>query len=227
MWAVWDESSDRFVVATGQRSSNDLFDDVWAFDPEAGTWELLAEGGPRPRYGSCAVIDDDGRMVISHGFSLEERFADTWAFDLGSGAWTEITPEAGDRPVARCLHACGWDGETGELMLFGGRTDDTSFAGDTWRLGDDGWREISGTAPSARVHAGGVGIHGELLLVGGQGADGLPGDTWRLSGDSWGQDTDPGPADRHSHAIAERDGVVWVFGGTDDSGDQADLWRLG
>lgn len=224
---VWDEARDRLVVATGQRTATELFDDVWAFDPEAAEWERLATGGPRARYGSCAVVDDDARMVISHGFSLEQRFGDTWGFDLETESWTEITPAAGPRPAARCLHACGWDSSAGELVLFGGRTDATAHMGDTWRLDGDGWRELGGEAPSPRVHSGGVLTDEGFLLVGGQGDDGLAGDAWLLAGDSWSAGPDGAPAARHSHAMAERDGVVWLFGGASEDGDLADLWRFG
>lgn len=224
---AWDDARDRLVVATGQRAATELFDDVWAFDPGTGEWEQLATGGPRARYGACAVVDDDGRMVISHGFSLKQRFGDTWAFDLEVEGWEEVTPATGPRPAARCLHACGWDASAGELVLFGGRTDDTAYVGDTWRLGGDGWREPAGDGPSARVHSGGVHTGAGFLVVGGQGDDGLPGDAWLLAGDGWSAAAADAPAARHSHAMAERDGTVWVFGGASDDGDLADLWRRG
>lgn len=223
---VWDASGDRLVVATGQATATELFDDVWAFDPSAGTWERLATGGPRARYGSCAALDGEGRMVISHGFSLEQRFGDTWAFDLRDESWSEITPQDGPHPRARCLHACGWDADADELVLFGGRTDDAVYVGDTWRLGEDGWREIEGTGPSERVHAAGVYVDDAFLLVGGEGPEGLPGGVWLLGGDAWSVAPGEGPSERHSHAIAEREGVVWVFGGASGDGDLADLWRL-
>lgn len=224
---VWDDGRDRLVVATGQRAPSELFDDAWAFDPEAGTWEQLADGGPRPRYGSCAAVDGDGRMLVSHGFSLEERFADTWAFDLDAAEWEEVTPAAGPRPAARCLHACGWDDGADELVLFGGRTDELAFNADTWRLGDGRWREVTGEGPSPRVHAGGVHTGDGFLVVGGEGPEGLPGGVWRLAGDQWSIAPGEGASARHSHAMAGRDRVVWVFGGVSGDGDLADLWRLG
>ena len=107
--AVWDAGRDALVIATGQDSSGEVFDDVWAFDPATATWSQLAQGGPAARYGSCAVVDDRGRMVITHGFSSTQRFDDTWAFDLSTSTWADITPDAGPRPVARCLHACSFD----------------------------------------------------------------------------------------------------------------------
>jgi hypothetical protein len=222
---VWDSERDRLVVALGQTTAHDAFDDVWAFDPVTGEWQLLAEGGPGARYGSCAVLDDQGRMVVSHGFSLSTRYADTWAFDLEQETWTDITPAEDNSPVARCLHTCGWDEEAGELVLFGGRTDAEQFVDDTWRLGADGWEQVAGAGPSARVLAGGVHTDDGFALLGGEGPDGLTDDAWRLAGDDWGPGPEGGPTARHSHAITMGDSTIWVFGGAAADGDLADLWR--
>lgn len=224
---VWDESHDRLIVATGQTTTQEVFDDVWAFDPSTLEWQLLAEGGPNARYGACAAIDDQGRMLVSHGFSTVERFDDTWAFDLTQESWADLTPVDGPRPAARCLHVCGWDADAAELVLFGGRTNDARYVGDTWRLGSDGWREIAAEGPPARVHAGGASTDDGFQVLGGEGPDGITTDAWVFGDDRWTSAPDGGPSTRHSHAIAERDSMVWVFGGTDDSSDLHDLWRLG
>lgn len=224
---VWDQERGWLVVALGQTTDHGVFDDVWAFDPVSGEWQLLAEGGPGARYGSCAVLDDQSRMVVSHGFSLTERFADTWAFDLSEQSWTDITPAEGDSPAARCLHACGWDEQSGELVLFGGRTNAEQFVADTWRLGAGGWEQVSGAGPSARVFAAGVHNPEGFTLLGGEGPDGLTDDAWQLTGDGWGPGTEGAPTARHSHAITADGSVIWVFGGATADGDLADLWRRG
>jgi hypothetical protein len=225
---VWDEDRDRLIVATGQTTAQEqVFDDVWAFDPATREWELLAEGGPSARYGACAVLDDEGRMLVSHGFSTQERFDDTWAFDLAEDSWTEITPADAPRPAARCLHACGWDPDAGELVLFGGRTNEARYVGDTWRLGSEGWSEIVGDGPEPRVHAGGASTDEGFQILGGEGPDGTTADAWLLADDAWAPAPDEPPSARHSHAVAEGEAAVWVFGGIDDTGDLGDLWRFG
>jgi hypothetical protein len=224
---VWDEDRDRLIVATGQTTSQEeVFDDVWAFDPSTLEWQLLAEGGPSARYGSCAVLDDLGRMLVSHGFSTEQRFDDTWAFDLAQESWTAITPADAPRPAARCLHACGWDAHAAELVLFGGRTNEARHVGDTWRLGSEGWREVGRDGPAPRVHAGAAFTEDGVQLLGGEGPDGITADAWLLDQDTWDAAPDSAPSARHSQAVADRDSVVWVFGGIDDTGDLGDLWKF-
>ena len=222
--AVWDDERDRLVIALGQGGTTEVFDDVWAFDPATSAWSQLTAGGPAARYGSCTVLDDDGRMIISHGFSSIERFGDTWALDLATASWSDITPTEGPRPSNRCLHACGFDPDTDEIILFGGRNDDQPYLGDTWRLGADGWREIPGDGPSPRARSRGA-FSGELLVLGGNGPDGLTGDAWIQRDESWLPAPSGAATQRIAPAVATVDGVVWVFGGLSDTVPLADLWR--
>jgi hypothetical protein len=224
--AVWDDERDRLVIALGQGEGSEVFDEVWAFDPADGSWSQLASGGPAGRYGSCAVLDDDGQMVITHGFSTSVRFDDTWAFDLTQDAWADVTPTDGPTPSARCLHACGYDRSSDEIVLFGGRNDDQPYLGDTWRLGVDGWRELPGAGPSPRARSRGA-FMTSFQVVGGDGSDGLPDDAWTLSDSIWEPGPAGAPADRSASAVAEVDGVMWLFGGLGDDGAFADLWRFG
>lgn len=224
---VWDRERNRLVIALGEDNSGGVFDDVWAFDPATSTWSQIAQGGPAARYGSCAVLDQQGRMVVTHGFSSTVRFDDTWAFDLATSSWTDVTPPTGSRPSARCLHSCAYDLASGELTLFGGRNDDEPYLGDTWRLDATGWSElpVSGPLPRARSRAARNGDAVEV--IGGTGDAGHVGDAWRLGIDGW-QPAPPGaPAEREAAAVAQGDGVVWLFGGAGPSGALGDLWRSG
>jgi hypothetical protein len=224
---AWDPTGERLVIATGQDDDFAVFDDVWAFDPATGDWSLLAQGGPAPRYGSCAVIDGEGRLVVSHGFSLAERFGDTWAFDFATETWADVTPADGPAPVARCLHACAWDTDASQLVLFGGRTNEEAHVGDTWLLGAEGWQEIPGGGPLARVHSRAMFLGDGVHLLGGEDLDGLTADTWTLSDGAWVPGPTDAPTDRHSHAVAQHDGAAWIFGGEGPDGDLDDLWRVG
>ncbi len=226
--AVWDGPRSRLVIALGEASNGEVFDDVWAFDPAAGTWSQLAKGGgPAARYGSCAVLDREGRMMITHGFSSSVRFDDTWIFDLATAAWSDISPAGGPRPAARCLHSCAFDPDSGDLTLFGGRKEDELYLGDTWRLGSAGWSAMPGEGPSARVRSRAGRVGGSIHVVGGTGSQGLAGNTWVLSDGAWRIGASDAPADRDSAAVAQGNGVVWLFGGKGASGGLADLWRLG
>lgn len=225
--AVWDDERDRLVVALGEGDGGEVFDDVWAFDPATTTWTELASGGPAGRYGTCAVIDGQGRMVITHGFSSVQRFDDTWAFDLAAESWTDITPAEGPRPVNRCLHACGYDPASDEIVLFGGRSDETPYLGDTWRLGATGWQELAVAGPSARARSRGA-FTDAFLVVGGEGEGrALVDDAWLFADGAWSSVATGAPTDRQAPAVAERDGVVWLVGGLGDAGPVSDLWRWG
>jgi len=224
---VWDSVRDRLVIALGQEDDASVRDDVWAFDPAAGTWEELATGsGPAARYGSCGVVTDN-TLVVTHGFSAVQRFDDTWAFDLAAGTWSERSPSEGPRPTARCLHSCALD-DSGALVIFGGRTNQARFVGDTWRLTDAGWEEVATEGPSPRARSRAAAIEGVMHMLGGETESGPAGDAWQLTDTGWVAGPEGAPAARYAHAIAQGDDTVWVFGGTDASGAPlGDLWQLG
>ncbi len=224
---AWDRERGRFVIGLGERKSGEVFDDVWAFDPEDGAWTQIAEGGPAARYGSCAVIDDQGRMVITHGFASTVRFDDTWAFDLVSDSWTDISPPEGSRPPVRCLHACTYDSAAQELTMFGGRQSGNPFLGDTWTLAENGWTEVLGEGPEARVRSRGLLIGREMHVVGGTGADGLLGNAWIFTDEVWQPAASGAPAARESAAVAQVDDGAWLFGGNGPDGPLDDLWFFG
>ena len=72
--AVWVDGVG-LVVWAGQAGPTAFFDDLWAYDPAANDWSRLPNDGPKPvaRYGSCSAIGTDGRLWISHGFTVGGR----------------------------------------------------------------------------------------------------------------------------------------------------------
>lgn len=172
--AVWVEEIG-LVVFAGQGGST-FYNDLWAYDPGENTWTLLPGGGdaPVPRYGSCAALGPDGRLWISHGFTQDQvRFSDTRAYDFDAGEWSDVTPE-GDPPVARCLHGCWWTPD-GQFALYAGQTTDVPALGDLWALDPDrgGWEQAPGELPPARNLYAFAPWGDEILVFGGQGAEGL------------------------------------------------------
>ena len=129
--AVWVEGVG-LVIWAGQAGTA-FFDDLWAYDPDADAWHRLPSTGavPEARYGSCALLGDDGRLWISHGFTDRGRFFDTRAYDLASGRWTNETPKTGSTPVERCLHDCLWAAD-GRLLLYAGQTTAVPALADLW-----------------------------------------------------------------------------------------------
>jgi hypothetical protein len=169
------------VVFAGQRGT-DFFRDLWAYHPGSERWARLPERGaaPAPRYGSCAVVGRDGRLVISHGFTFRGRFDDTRAYDFRARRWASVAPE-GRRPGERCLHECFTDAQ-GQLVLYGGQDNRNASLGDLWSTRPNGsWtRQADPRAAARRLHA--VTEAGpDAWVFGGAGRDGSAlDDLWRV-----------------------------------------------
>ena len=153
--AVYDAAHRRMLIVMGQGA--DFFNDVWAFDLDHETWTQLKANdrsatAPRPRYGQSAVLDSQGRVLISHGFSDQGRFDDTWAFDVAMARWVNLTPTSGAKPLKRCLDALIYETTADRMILFGGCSSGFGACpqGDLWAfdLKTTSWTELTprGTA---------------------------------------------------------------------------------
>ncbi|KNC76186.1 hypothetical protein SARC_11303 [Sphaeroforma arctica JP610] len=117
-----DRINDRMLVTVGQGNSG-FFNDVWALDLTAQTWQEVNTTGTPPfrRYAPAGGIFRGGsQMVVSHGFEAE-RFDDSFTFDLDTSEWREVTPAGKDSaiPSARCLVGSTMV-EDGQTVMFGG-----------------------------------------------------------------------------------------------------------
>ena len=233
--AVWVEEIG-LVTFAGQAGPTTFFNDLWAFDPEAGSWRELPSSGAVPvsRYGTCAGIGPDGRLWISHGFTSENaRFADTLAYDFVSGVWTDETPDP-PVPVNRCLHGCWWT-DSDELALYGGQTTGTAALGDLWLLGDGAWTPVEGgaTPPAARNLYARARVAGGTLVFGGQAVDRShladafifrDGETEAVPVETVG--VAPAPRAGAEMVVDTQRNRVLLFGGRDAERAYADLWEL-
>ncbi|HUF07285.1 MAG TPA: kelch repeat-containing protein [Candidatus Binatia bacterium] len=231
--AVWVDGIG-LVIFAGQAGPT-FFNDLWAYDPDSSTWRALLATGDLPvaRYGSCAAIGPDERLWISHGFTADQvRFSDTVAFDFESNAWTDETPDAGARPVERCLHGCWWT-DDGELALYAGQTTGATAIGDRWTFDGDAWTRVEGDVPPHRNLYARTRLDGATLVFGGQAVDSsFLADLWLLADGVI--DAEPlsadvaGPSGRAGAEMisdTDRDRVL-LFGGRDDSGAYAEVWEL-
>ncbi|HYM52571.1 MAG TPA: kelch repeat-containing protein [Candidatus Dormibacteraeota bacterium] len=228
------------VLFAGQAGAT-FYNDLWAFDPAAASWQQLPAGGavPVPRYGSCAAIGPDGRLWISHGFTQEgQRFADTRAYDFSIDTWTDETPTAG-APIERCLHACWWTDDDA-FALYAGQTTGTNSLDDLWRLtvgerpGTNTWTELApdGESPPARNLYAAARFAAGTVIVGGQALDGSAlADSWYLADDGSArplaiEGTSPPPRWAAELVSHQEGGRLLLFGGRDTDGARNDVWEL-
>ncbi len=238
--ATFDTAQQRLIVALGQGQGSAFFNDVWAFDPAAGSWSQLTSGSdqqPRERYGAGIAPDyANGRFFISHGFTDAGRFDDTWAFDLNAQGWQQIAT-SGPVPLKRCLVRAGWDASNQRLLLFGGQSDPRPFLGDFWSLDVPSGRWTQKTPallPGPRnVYGATSDLGGRRWYVfGGNTPDGPSAqlwvydkdrDAWATIGNSPGTD---GPSAREALDITGVGGSVYLFGGSDGRTELEDTWIL-
>jgi hypothetical protein len=148
-----------------------LFDDLWRFDVDGGSWELVAvEGTPPPARVSGGLAWDDSRGMLwlvggnqsASGFGYDVLM-DVWSFDPETLSWTEreVAPdEVAGRPSPRNLHVVFYDAVRDRLVLYGGADNrafqpDAAYFGDVWALDLDGlaWEQLdvgTGFAPEGR-----------------------------------------------------------------------------
>jgi N-acetylneuraminic acid mutarotase len=225
----------------GQADGATFFNDVWRFDLDTLTWSEVPTGDarPSPRYGTSAVLDGQGQLLISHGFTFEGRFDDTWSLDPATGVWTDVSPAPATRPLKRCLHEAVWDDATSRMLLYGGCS--SGFGpcpqGDLWAFdpATRTWTMLApATSPAARSNPALVRdeASSSLWLIDGLTEAGYVADLWSLdvqrAGAAWSEVVQDGvvPEARASHDAVVLDGVVYLFGGYGVNGPLADLWTL-
>jgi N-acetylneuraminic acid mutarotase len=239
--AVAVDPARRTLYLFGGQAGETFFNDAWRFDLDTRTWAEIPTGDirPAPRYGTSAVVDDAGNVLVSHGFTFEGRFDDTWSLDPQTGVWSDISPPADTRPLKRCLHEAVWDPQGQRMLLFGGCA--SGFGpcplGDLWAFdpATRTWTDLTPPAsPAARSNPALVRDEsgGAIWLVDGLTAAGYAADLWALdlggATPLWNEAAqgDLIPEPRASHDAAVLDGNTYLFGGNGNAGPLADLWVL-
>lgn len=222
---AFDTGRGRAVLFGGTGDQGDLAD-TWEWD--GAYWTQVADTGPAARALHASAYDKArGRLVMFGGATPAARFADTWEWD--GDAWTQVQ-DAG--PSARRRHAMAFDADRGRVVLFGGAGDQGDL-GDTWEWDGEEWTSVADTGPDARLGHVLVGVHGAVLLHGGQ-HRGAPqvtfSDTWLWRDALWTKVQDMGPTPRWGHAAAydPARSLVVMFGGHDAADPAAllgDTWE--
>jgi hypothetical protein len=235
--AAYDPRSRRVLLFAGQAVG--FFNDVWAFDTIAETWQKLETKGTAPskRYGTAAAVDTKrNQLIISHGFTDSGRFDDTLALDLTTLTWSKLVDANATRPLKRCLHDAVYEPTTDRFLLFGGCS--SGFGpcpqSDFWSLniGTRAWTKLEPTdRPTARQNSSMVSNDaGRVWLFGGDTERGADADTWTFDAATgkWSQvlalAVSPAPRSNHDATWNPAAKQMLLFGGIGDDGVLNDLW---
>lgn len=230
--AVW-SGGELLVVVDTTCCSEGGPDALLRYDPLAGTWAAPTDLPPSPGFGmveTAAAWTGDALLVW--------RGADALQVEPTTGV-VRVSPAVMDAPSPRSRHTLTWTGIG--LVAWGGITGEKPVY-----LGDGAlydppthtWRTLpTANAPSARAEHTAVWSGRELLVWGGQAADGPKADgggldlarnVWRPLA------TDQAPAPRWGHSAVWTGREMIVWGGTDgqrmlsDGGrydPASDTWR--
>ena len=130
-----------------KRDSIVYFNDVWAYNFTAATFEEIATTagvsargearataptGPSPRSMHTAVIANDTMVMFGGSNPAEGNLGDTWILDLRTRVWTEL-PQSDAGPSARnSATATVVSGGAAMVLAFGEGNDGT--VSDVWSL---------------------------------------------------------------------------------------------
>lgn len=124
---VYDEQADRVLIFGGRLQDDeiDLAGEVWAYDANSDSWELLdTTGGPEQARNPSLVYDPArGRSILWMGTQF-------WAFDTDSATWTQL--DADPAPDLKYFQATAIDEVAGLFLLFGGGPRGLTYDNDLW-----------------------------------------------------------------------------------------------
>jgi hypothetical protein len=161
-----------------------ILNDLWVFDLEYQTWNLISEECSARERSGHVVVAIDGERFIVHGGTCMGSLDDFWLYDTTAGHWEEII--ALEPPCARSMHSAVFCESSKTLAIFGGVTHHGSEEGgdlspvylnDLWvvHLTDDikewTWNMVTydGFAPSPRDMPALVAVGNGVILFGGFG----------------------------------------------------------
>ena len=101
----------------GFGAADSAWEDLWIFDPEAGTWASHACPAPG-RWQFASALDQKRGLFIRHGgFDGQAQVQnDTWIYDLEKDSWKEGPAGLSGTDA----HIAVWDDHSGAVLFFGG-----------------------------------------------------------------------------------------------------------
>jgi hypothetical protein len=216
---------------------------TWTFS--AGTWtELSLSTHPSSRaYPAITYDAKDGYVVLFGGTGTNStgatvQFEDTWKFVAGH--WTKLKPSS--HPSPRYGSAMTYDGNDGEVVLFGGvaypRHDRSGILySDTWAFAGGNWTNVTNAHHPSDRDGEGLAFDttdGYVVLFGGCGYQfGFCGnplhDTWKFIGGAWTElapKTPPGARGFMVFVDNPPNSTVLLFGGANETTALGGTWMF-
>lgn len=181
-----DTARERLIVSHGF-AKDGRHNDTWALDLASNRWQNITPAGDKP-LNRCLLKTDYAPATdlvylfggCSSGFGPCPQ-GDLWSLDLKTNQWTLLSPD-GATPSARENPSLVVDSKTGNLILFGGKSD--SPLDDLWVFDVNAktWKQITVQGPGARKSHDAVydAANNRVYLFGGSTAGGAVNDLWML-----------------------------------------------
>jgi hypothetical protein len=216
---AYDPGSGQLVLFGGYKSSD--LADTWTWT--GSTWTQLSPTTSPPARSDASMAYDPGtgQLILFGGYddNINAFLNDTWTWN-GSD-WSQLSPAT--VPSARDDAALAYDPGSGQMVLFGGDTNDGLLA-DSWTWGippssSYDWSQQSPTtSPTGRWGASMAYDpgSGQLVLFGGESCCGNLADTWTWNGSTWSELSPSVSPPARSNAFMAYDpgtGQLVLFGG--------------
>ncbi len=210
---AYDPATAQLVLFSGDVGPS-VGGDTWTFD--GATWtKHVTTLTPPARDGAGLAYDPASKqLVLFKGFE-PSGLTDTWTWN--GSQWTQQHPADTPPGTQGCMAT---DEATGQLILFGGQSDDTTFTqyGGTWTWRDGDWTQLTPGAspPAGKCYMTYDAADHDLVLL--QWFS-FPAETWTYDGTTWTRKADiPSQSDGVDLSTLTYDPelgeVVLVGGGT-------------
>ena len=218
------------IILFGGNGPGGILADTWSFDSSLNSWtNVTPNPSPAARNAPSMGFDQcSGRLILFVGFGAgNQDLDDTWAYDARGNTWTQLTTIG--TPPARDSASMAFDSSSGQLILFGGYSNNTggNLLNDTWGLtfshitNTYTWMDLSpANPPSGRY---GVAMKfdpasGQVILFGGGYLSGTDNDTWAYDGkaNTWMElnpINPPGAREFPAFVFNPNSGQMILFGG--------------
>jgi hypothetical protein len=231
MQMAYDAATHSIVLFGGIGLGGHLFIDTWTFD---GTWHKQAPTNvPTSVLAYGMAYDAANQTVVMTDGERDSANPSTWIWNGTNWHRSASVPlPAGSTGVN--FPAMAYDATTGQVILFGGITDNTDLS-TTWAWNGTTWTQLNpATIPPARRGAGMAfdSALGGVVMFGGIGGvvrgTMLLNDTWLFEGANWSKVTTTATPSKRGFPQLAIDGAAHplLFGGLGSNGQTNSTWIL-